>query len=196
MSYRDPRDPRDPGTARYEQGYPPESRAYSRRDDTYAPGGTYYAARPQPPEPPRRRVGPDINVGMFVGGVVMTGVVTGLAAWLAAWVIRAIVDQVNESGKYGVWNPVARDEYWFALVGFLCALAAGALWYVLQIITPSPDQFYVWIVGLLVAAAVIIPVVLSDQISVKIGTAVMHLIIGLPLLSLIPAMGRKSINRR
>ena len=53
-----------------------------------------------------------------------------------------------------------------------------------------------WIVGLLVAAAVIIPVVLSDQISVKIGTAVMHLIIGLPLLSLIPARGRKSINRR
>jgi len=132
---------------------------------------------------------------MFVGGVVMSGVVTGLAAWLAAFIIRAIVDQVNESGKYGIWNPVARDEYWFAVVGFLCALAAGALWYVLQISTPSPDQFYTWIVGLLVAAAVIIPLVLSAQVSVKIGTAVMHLIIGLPLLTLIPAMGRKTTNQ-
>ncbi|NED68836.1 hypothetical protein G3I15_48745, partial [Streptomyces sp. SID10244] len=50
-----------------------------------------------------------MNPTMFVGGVVMTGVVTGLAAWLAAWVIRAIVERVNEAGKFGVWNPLARD---------------------------------------------------------------------------------------
>lgn len=194
MSFSDPRDPRDPGTARYEPDYRPESRAYSSDPNAqYAQGN--YAQGGYPPPQPRPRRGPNVNVGMFVGGVVMSGVVTGLAAWLAAFIIRAIVDQVNESGKYGIWNPVARDEYWFAVVGFLCALAAGALWYVLQISTPSPDQFYTWIVGLLVAAAVIIPLVLSAQVSVKIGTAVMHLIIGLPLLTLIPAMGRKTTNQ-
>ncbi|MGV9824521.1 MULTISPECIES: DUF6069 family protein [unclassified Gordonia (in: high G+C Gram-positive bacteria)] len=204
MSYRDPRDPRDPRTARYEPGYAPESRAYSQ-----PPEGSSYTERayqqpqyqqpeyqqPGTQQPARKRIGPDINPGMFTGGVVMTGVVTGLAAWLAAWVIRAIAQRVNEAGNLGVWNPVAQDEIWFAVTGFVCALAAGALWYVLQLITPSPNQFYVWIVGLLIAAAVVIPLVLSAQISTGIGTAVMHLIIGLPLISLIPAMGEKSKRR-
>ncbi|MFT4126535.1 MAG: hypothetical protein QM662_09920 [Gordonia sp. (in: high G+C Gram-positive bacteria)] len=151
--------------------------------------------QPDPQEPARRAVGPDINVGMFVGGVVMTGVVTGLSAWLVAWIIRAIAQRVNEVGQLGVWNPVAQDEYWFGVVGFLIALVAGALWYVLQIITPSPGQFFRWIVALLIAAAVIIPLVLSRQVSTGIGTAVMHLVIGLPVFSLIPAMGQKSSNR-
>lgn len=209
MSYRDPYDPRDPRTARYEPG----TRAYSQADDDYAKGygqqgygqqgygqqGYPAAGRgeqyPNQGKAPRQRRGPDINPGLFAGGVVMTGVVTGLAAWLVAWIIRAIVQRVNEAGRFGVWNPVAQDEIWFAVVGFLCALAAGALWYVLQLVTPSPSQFYVWIVGLLVAAAVIIPLVLSSEVSVGIGTAVMHLVIGLPVLSLIPAMGAKSRNR-
>ncbi|GAB88404.1 hypothetical protein [Gordonia rhizosphera] len=190
MSYQDPRDPRDPRTRRYESGYP-ESRAYSHHDQEptrYSPSGRYQ------PEPQRPRLGPDINPTMFVGGVVMTGVVTGLAAWLAAWIIRAIVERINEAGRFGVWNPLARDEIWFAVMGFLCALAAGALWYVLQLITPSPDQFYRWIVALLIAAAAIIPLVLSVEVSVGIATAVLHLIIGVPVLVLIPTMGHKSIN--
>ncbi|MEP9392167.1 DUF6069 family protein [Gordonia sp. VNQ95] len=201
MTYRDPRDPR---TAKYEPGYAPQSRAYSQQDPSYHPtsGGEpspydqtrYDQGGYQQPAParPRKKVGPDISPGMFVGGVVMTGVVTGLAAWLVAWIIRAIVDRVNAAGQFGVWNPVAQDPLWFAVVGFLVALAGGALWYVLQIITPSPDQFYRWVVGLLIAAAVVVPLVLSAQFSVGLGTAIMHLMIGLPVLSLIPAMGHKS----
>ena len=204
MSYRDPHDPRHPRTTHYESGYAPESRAYSRQEPTsyygaadYSQGEpTAYRANAAAQSRNRGPVGPDINVGIFVGGVVMTGVVTGLAAWLVAWIIRAVVQRVNEAGKFGVWNPVAQDEFWFAVVGFLTALAAGALWYLLQIITPSPNQFYRWVVGLLLAAAVIIPLVLSSQVSVGIGTAVMHLIIGLPVFSLIPAMGQKSLNTR
>ncbi|WP_020171684.1 DUF6069 family protein [Gordonia polyisoprenivorans] len=208
MTYRDPRDPR---TAKYEPGYAPESRAYSQQDPTYyqdpghaGPGYQnsgyqdpgYAQQPPGRPARPRRTIGPDINVGMFVGGIVMTGIVTGLAAWLVAWIIRAIVERVNAAGKFGVWNPVAQDEFWFAIVGFLTALAAGALWYVLQVITPSPDQFFRWVVGLLIAAAVIIPLVLSAQFSVGLGTAVMHLVIGLPIFSLVPAMGHKSRSTR
>ncbi|WAC54841.1 hypothetical protein [Gordonia sp. SL306] len=196
MSYRDPRDPYDPRTARYESGYPPESQAYSRSDPHAQPGPAEYSeAYPQPTPRQKPRLGPNVNPTMFVGGVVMTGVVTGLAAWLAAWVIRAIVERVNEAGKFGVWNPLARDEIWFAVVGFLCALAAGALWYVLQMVTPSPNQFFRWIVGLLIAGAVIIPLVLSSEVSVGIATAVLHLIIGLPILALVPAMGHKSIQQ-
>ncbi|OBC07649.1 hypothetical protein A5788_21080 [Gordonia sp. 852002-50816_SCH5313054-c] len=216
MSYRDPRDPRDQdprdqGTARYETGYSPQSRAYSQPTDRYQqqygnqqPGDPRYNTGQSDPRyaaagsygnQPKQRRRPNINAGLYAGGVVMTGVVTGLAAWLVAWIIRAIAQRVNEAGNLGVWNPLAQDEYWFAITGFLCALAGGALWYVLYLTTPSPNQFYRWIVGLLIAAAAIIPLVLSAQISTGIGTAVVHLVIGLPVLSLIPAMGEKSIQR-
>lgn len=203
MSYQDPRDPR---TARYESGYTPESRAYSSQNDPYARdpyaadlyagdpyGGQGAYGRPGQPAKPRR--GPDINPVTFAGGVVMTGVVTGLAAWLVAWIISAFVEKVNESGKFGVWNPVAASELWFGVVGFLCALAAGALWYVLHLVTPSPDQFYRWIVGLLLVAAVLIPILTYNQISVGIETAIVHLVIGLPSLTIIPAMAGKSVQR-
>lgn len=203
MSYQDPRDPR---TARYESGYTPESRAYSSQNDPYARdpyaadpyagdpyGGQGAYGRPGQPAKPRR--GPDINPVTFAGGVVMTGVVTGLAAWLVAWIISAFVEKVNESGKFGVWNLVAASELWFGVVGFLCALAAGALWYVLHLVTPSPDQFYRWIVGLLLVAAVLIPILTYNQISVGIETAIVHLVIGLPSLTIIPAMAGKSVQR-
>ena len=208
MTYNDPRDP-------YRDQQPPQTRAYSRQDDYssyqdprttgYEQGYTQgYDRRPYDeqgyePQPARRKAprrGPDVDPLTFCGGVLMTGVVTGLAAWLAAWVIRAITQKVNESGKLGIWNPLAQDELWFAVTGFVLALIGGALWYLLQIATPAPDQFYSWIVGLLVAAAVIIPLFLSAEISSGIGTAIMHFIIGMPVLTLIPTMGRASANRR
>jgi hypothetical protein len=133
---------------------------------------------------------------MFIGGVLATAIVTGLAAWLVAWIIRLIIERVNETGKLGVWNPMANDEYWFAIVAFLCALFAGALWYVLQLATPSPSQFFSWIVGLLIIAAILIPLLLSRDWTTGISTAVMHAVIGIPILLLIPAMGTKSYERR
>ncbi|MGB6041141.1 MAG: hypothetical protein WBG39_14950, partial [Gordonia sp. (in: high G+C Gram-positive bacteria)] len=145
---------------------------------------------PAPAKAPRR--GPDIDPLMFCGGVLMTGVVTGLAAWLVAWVMQAIVQKINDSGQFGVWNPLAQSELWFALAGFVTAIVAGAFWYLLQISTPAPDKFYGWVVGLLIAAAVLLPLLLSAQISSGIGTAIVHLVIGLPILTLIPTMGRSS----
>lgn len=205
MTYNDPRDP-------YRKPQPPQTRAYSRQEDYsyqdprtvgYQPGYTQGYEQQhyddQAYEPARRKAprrGPDVDPLTFCGGVLMTGVVTGLAAWLAAWIIRAVTEKVNESGKLGIWNPLAQDELWFAVTGFVLALVGGALWYLLQIGTPAPDQFYGWIVGLLVAAAVIIPLFLSAEISSGIGTAVMHFIIGMPVLTLIPTMGRASTKRR
>ena len=123
-----------------------------------------------------------------------TAVVTALAAWLAAWIIRVISQRITETGKFGVWNPVAQDEYWFAVVGVLCAILAGALWYVLHMTTPSPDSFFAGIVGLLIAAAVLLPLLLSQEWTSAVGTAVMHLVIGLPIFFLIRAMGAKSLE--
>lgn len=199
MYPNDPYDPNKPRTAQFDRGYDPESQAYSQAYDQGAPADPYHAAAPPPAARPRRRPAtnrPQVNPTMFIGGVIATAVVTGLAAWLVAWIIRLIIERVNETGKLGVWNPMANDEYWFAIVAFLCAVFAGALWYVLQLTTPSPSQFFSWIVGLLIIAAILIPLLLSRDWTTGISTAVMHAVIGVPILLLVPAMGTKSYERR
>ncbi|PYE14743.1 hypothetical protein DFR67_112205 [Williamsia limnetica] len=191
-----PNDPNKPRTQRYDRGYDPEPQAYSQSYPQQPPADQYYAATPaQPPRRPQSNR-PQVNPTMFIGGVLATAIVTGLAAWLVAWLIRLVIERVNETGKLGVWNPMANDEYWFAVVAFLCALFAGALWYVLQLATPSPNQFFSWIVGLLIIAAVLIPLLLSRDWTTGISTAIIHAVIGLPIMFLVPAMGTKSMERR
>ncbi|WP_216899451.1 DUF6069 family protein [Nocardia alni] len=204
--HRDPRDqygdPRDQYTARYEAGYQPGSYGdpeYGRepgygRDPgygAYPPPADYPDRRPRPP-----RQGPEVDLGKFVGGVLAAAVVSALAAWLCAWIIQVIATKVTQTGKLGVWNPMAQDAYWFAVVAFLCALLAGVLWYLLLLGTPSPGLFFTWIVGILTAAAVIIPLVLSSDIWVGVTTAVEHLVIGLPILSTVRMVGARSITYR
>lgn len=209
-----PLDPRDQHTARYEAGYQPgnyrdpapgRDHGYSQ-DHGYPPGPGYgqdpgygqeaYGAYEQPDYPdrqPRPQQGPDVNIGMFTGGVFAAAVVTALAAWLCAWIIEIIATRASESGKFGVWNPMAQDTYWFAVVAFICTLLAGVLWYLLRLGTPSPELFFNWIIGILTAAAVIIPLALSSDLWVGISTGIEHLVIGLPILSMVRMVGAKSI---
>lgn len=220
-----PRDPRDQHTARYEPGYQPgnyrepgygrdrgydayqepeygyQQPEYSAHPAEYSNRPVEYSGRPQEyseyRDPrPRQRQGPELDPGKFIGGVVAAAVVTALAAWLCAWVIQVIATRVTQSGKFGVWNPMAEDAYWFAVVAFLCAVLAGALWYLLRMGTPTPGLFFTWIVGILTAAAVIIPVVLSNDVWVGISTGIEHLVIGLPILSLVRMVGAKSLVYR
>ncbi|MEU1960894.1 DUF6069 family protein [Nocardia sp. NPDC019304] len=157
--------------------------------------GAYQHSEPRGRQP-RPRQEPDVNIGMFVGGVVAAAVVTALAAWLCAWIIEIIATRVSESGKFGVWNPMAQDAYWFAVVAFICALLGGVLWYLLRLGTPSPELFFGWIVGILTAAAVIIPLALSSDLWIGISTGIEHLVIGLPIFSLVRMVGAKSIVYR
>ncbi|MBO0853348.1 MAG: hypothetical protein J2P18_06225 [Nocardia sp.] len=179
-----------------EQNYPGRGQNYSGYDPNYS-GREYGEPAPyqQPPQRPRRQQ-PTVNGGMFIGGVIAAAIVTALAAWLCAWIISAIATRASQIGKFGVWNPMAEDGYWFAVVAFLCAIAAGVLWYLLHLGTPEPDMFFTWIVGILVAAAVIVPLTLSADLWVGISTAIEHLVIGLPILTLVRTVGARSLERR
>ncbi|MQY22521.1 hypothetical protein [Nocardia macrotermitis] len=166
---------------------------YRERQPEYA---EYGDRQEYPDRRPRQRQGPELDPGKFIGGVLAAAVVTALAAWLCAWIIQVIADRVTQSGKFGVWNPMAEDAYWFAVVAFLCAVLAGALWYLLRMGTPTPGLFFTWIVGILTAAAVVIPLVLSSDVWIGISTGIEHLVIGLPILSLIRMVGAKSLIYR
>lgn len=195
VTYSDPNDPRrqtpqtraysnDPG---YTQGQPYTQGQYTQ-GQPYAQGQQYAQGQPA-----RTRRGPDIDPLMFAGGVFMTGVVTGLAAWLVAWIIGLIARGVNAATNAGTLNPLdPGGEYWFALVGFITALVGGALWYILQLTTPTPNSFYRWIVGLLIIAAFVVPLTVDADIWRGLATGILHVCIGLPVLSLIPTMGSRS----
>jgi hypothetical protein len=168
-----PRDPRDQYTARYEPGYPPGN--YSNPEYGGNHGYDAYQQADYPAPRPRPRREPDLDIGKFAGGVFAAAVVTALAAWLCAWIIEVIATRVTQSGRFGVWNPMAEDAYWFAVAAFICALLAGVLWYLLRLGTPSPELFFTWIVGILTAAAMIVPLVLSSDLWVGISTGIEHL---------------------
>lgn len=199
MSYPDPGDPRrqNPPTRAYPGDYDPNA-GYATQPGYTQPAYTQpgYPPAEAPAQAAAPRRGPDVDPLMFSGGVVMTGVVTGLLAWLVAWIIRTVADRVTATGQLGVWNPLDQNELWFALVGFLTALVGGALWFVLQLVTPAPDSFYRWIVALLIIAAMAVPLFASVEISRGLSTAALHLVIGLPILTLIPTMGRASRRNR
>ncbi|MET9026574.1 DUF6069 family protein [Nocardia sp. NPDC004168] len=179
-----------------DQGYAQDHRYDQASGYGQDQGQGAYQHSERPERQPRSRQEPDVNIGMFVGGVIAAAVVTALAAWLCAWIIEIIATRVSESGKFGVWNPMAQDAYWFAVVAFICALLGGVLWYLLRLGTPSPELFFGWIVGILTAAAVIIPLALSSDLWVGISTGIEHLVIGLPILSLVRMVGAKTIVPR
>ena len=196
MTYSDPSDPRrqSPSTRAYSAdpgGYPNYPPTQSGQTQSgYTQSGYPQSSQPAPQRPSRR---PDVDPLLFAGGVVMTGVVTGLAAWLVAWIIGLIARAVTATGQFGAWNPLEPGgEYWFALAGFITALVGGALWYLLQLVTPTPDSFYRWIVGLLIIAAFVVPLAADGDIWRGLATGVLHVCIGLPVLSLIPTMGNRS----
>ncbi|WP_067679859.1 DUF6069 family protein [Nocardia miyunensis] len=205
-NYREPGYGRDRGYDAQQQPeygyqqpeYPNRPSEYRDRPPEYRDRQPEYAEYPgeYPDRRPPQRRGPDLDPGKFIGGVLAAAVVTALAAWLCAWIIQTIATKVTQSGKFGIWNPMAEDAYWFAVVAFLCAILAGALWYLLRLGTPTPGLFFTWIVGILTAAAVIIPLVLSSDVWIGISTAIEHLVIGLPILSMVRMVGARSLIYR
>ncbi|UQE76263.1 hypothetical protein MYK68_06650 [Gordonia sp. PP30] len=201
MTYSDPQDPRrrPPQTRAYSQDSGYTDPRYTQSQPAYDPQGypqtgysqSGYPQSGAPAKPPRQ--GPDIDPLLYSGGVFMTGVVTGLAGWLVAWIIGLIARGVNATGHFGWWSPLdPGGEYWYAIVGFVAALLGGALWFVLTLVTPTPNSFYRWIVGLLIVAAFVVPLATQSDIWSGLVTGILQVCIGLPILSLIPTMGDRS----
>ncbi|UVE94945.1 hypothetical protein [Dietzia sp. B32] len=167
-------------------GQQPDSRAYSRMgddrayepayDDAYAPEGGYDAGRAAP------RRGPALDVGKFAGSVAATALVAAIAGWLIAWIVEAVFSRFGHQWANGGNTPTM-----YAVYGAVAAILAGVLWYLLLIGTANPQQFYSWTVGLLIVAAVALPLLVTVPFLDGLAAAVVHLFIGLPILALTSA---------
>jgi Family of unknown function (DUF6069) len=148
------------------------------------------------PAPPNdvapNRVRPDS--GQFWAGGVATAVVAALIALVGILVCRWTLGiPILAPASDGAWGNAGTSEY--VLAAACVALVATGLLYLLTLSTPQPGMFFGWIMGLATLAAVVYPFSTSAPFSQKGATAVVDLVLGIAITSLLTAVAARAIRR-
>src|SRR4029079_16973125 len=165
----------------YDDGRTYDERAYPQQP---------YDRRGYPGDPaagPPSRV--TVNAGRLWAAGVATALVCALIGLVGVLVVRAVF-------KVALFAPEEASAVGDIDTGLLCIAAAGAalvatgLVHLLLLSTPRPLSYFVWIVGLATLAAVVVPFLSVSPLSVAVAMAVIHLIIGLAIGTLISGAAR------
>jgi Family of unknown function (DUF6069) len=137
------------------------------------------------------RVRPD--AAQFWAGAAATAVVAALIALVGILVSRwALGIPILAPTGDGAWGNAHTGEY--ALLAALAALIAAGLLYLLELGAPAPRVFFGWIVGLATLAAVVYPFSTSAPLEQKAATAIVNLILGIAIASLLSAVAARAIR--
>jgi hypothetical protein len=138
------------------------------------------------------RVRPDS--AQFWAGAVATAVVAALIALVGILICRWTLHiPILAPAGDGAWGNAHTAEY--ALVSGLIAIIAGGLLYLLVLATPQPNMFFDWIMGLATLAAVVYPFSTGAPLDQKAATAVVNLVLGIAIISLLTAVAARAIRR-
>ncbi|MFC7447586.1 DUF6069 family protein [Rhodococcus daqingensis] len=148
---------------------------------TSYPGGSGISGTPGAPTR-------GIAGGKYWAGAAAASLVTALSA-LVATVILRVFGLMPLSPN---WLPEATVAIRFALLGFIGALIAAGLLYLLLLTTPGGDSFFGWIVGLITLAMAVLPFAYDATTGDRIATSLIHLAIGLPILGLLPGVADRA----
>ena len=149
-----------------------------------------YPASPR--EAGTNRVRPDS--AQFWAGAVATAIVAALIALVGILVCRWTLNiPILAPAGDGAWGNAHTAEY--ALVAALIAIIAGVLLYLLVLGTPQPNMFFDWIMGLATLAAVVYPFSTSAPLDQKAATAVVNLVLGIAITSLLTAVAARAVRR-
>lgn len=150
-----------------------------------------YPASPNDAGDPRIR--PDS--GRFWAGGVATAVVAALIALVGILICRWTLGiPILAPAGDGAWGNAHTGEY--ALAAACVALIAAALLYLLTLGTPQPGLFFGWIMGLATLAAVVYPFSTSAALDQKGATAIVNLVLGVAITSLLTAVAARAIRIR
>lgn len=135
-----------------------------------------------------------LDAAQYWAGAVATAVVAALIALVGILISRwtlgiPILAPVGD----GAWGNAHTAEY--VLVSALVAIIAAGLLYLLILAAPQPLVFFHWIVGLATLAAVVYPFSSSATINQKGATAVVNLVLGLAITSLLTAVAARAARR-
>jgi hypothetical protein len=153
----------------------------------YPPDGGLY--RP----PPRSR--PRVDAGLLWAGGVATAFVAGLIALVGVlvcrWLFTIPILAPRQDGAYGNAHTTT-----LIMVAAGAALVATLLAHLLLVSTPRPMVFLAWIVGLVTVIFVVFPFRTGAPWPEKIATAVLYLVIGLAIASLLSGVGERATRQR
>ena len=154
---------------------------------SYPPGSDPYR-RPDQYASPRMV----IDVPRLWSGGVATAVVAALVAWLGVLIGQKILDR-DLSGAAVILSPFQSLTANYALTAALLALAATGLAHLLSLSTPRPNVFFGWIVGLFTVAGFIIPFTREGTMSDKATVAIINLLLGICVGSLLGAVIARTV---
>ncbi len=154
---------------------------------------------PYPPDrrpyPPERRRRPAVDARQLWAGGVATAVVAGLVALVGVlacrWLFNIPVLAPRHDGAYGNAHTTT-----LVLATAGAALVATLLAHLLLLSTPRPMVFFGWIVGLVTLVFVIFPFQTTRPLSEKVATAVVYLVIGIAIGTLISGVADRATRER
>jgi hypothetical protein len=142
-------------------------------------------------EPARPRV--DARA-LWMGGLA-TAVVAALVGIVGVLIARGLLGiAVLAPRGRGVYGDASTTQ--LALSAAATALAATALAHVLLLAVPRPMVFFAWIVGLTTLAAVLLPFRGTASLDAKLATAIVYLVIGLAIGTLISGVASYAVRGR
>jgi hypothetical protein len=145
-----------------------------------------------PPPAPRR---PRVNGAQLWSGGVATAVVAALVALVGILICRWVLHiPILAPKSDGAWGNATTGDY--VLVSALAALVATGLMHLLMLGTPEAGAFFGWIIVLATLAAVVYPFSTTAPIEQKAATAIVDLVLGIAIGSLISGVARRAQRSR
>ena len=144
---------------------------------------------PEPDQPGRW-----VNAARLWSAGVATAVVAALIGLVGVLIVRAMFQLAPsgspESGVFGDASTVL-----LCVLAAVAALAATGLAHLLLLSTPRPLAYLGWIVGLVTVAAAVLPFLSGQSLPVGLARAIIHLVIGMAVGSLVTGAAASASRR-
>ncbi|KID31529.1 hypothetical protein HQ32_01348 [Prauserella sp. Am3] len=145
----------------------------------------------------RRRVTssrPRVNAGTLWAGGAATALVAALVGVVATLVVTGVFDipviaPANAEGAVDYIGAV-----WLAGFGVVGSFLATALAHLLMLVAPRPMAFLGWIVGLVTVVFVVWPFTIAVELEVQIASALVYIVMGIAIGSLVSGMATRAIE--
>jgi hypothetical protein len=150
---------------------------------------------PSMPAGRTRDSGLTVDAGRLWPGGIATAVVAALVALagvlICRWLFKIPLLAPKSDGAYGDVHTTG-----MVLAAAGAALIATALLHLLLIGTPRPLAFFHWIIGLATLLAVLFPFSTSAPLTAKAATAIVDLVLGIAIGSLLSSVASRSLSTR
>lgn len=181
--------------AGYEVRNAPVGQAGYEGHGAAAPAGLALADRglaPVDPGEPR----PSVDATRLWSGGLATAVVAALIGLVGVLVVRVAFHVALYAPQGAVALGSSASVTMLCLVAAAAALAATGLAHMLLMSTPRPLAYLGWIIGLTTAAAAVVPFLGATSLAVATAAAVIHLVIGLAIGSLVAGSAAAATRTR